>query len=442
MLLNAVAGTLPLAVGLLLVPVQLAGLGPHAFGAWSLVAASVGMMATLDLGLAATLFRYFSVNGRGGRADSDRLLSTALLAVAALLVVATPAFYLAAPLFASLLHLDPGQVPETVKLLRWLGPVVVLPLFASALAARLQSAGRFGLLASAVGAGQAVYALGVLAAYGRGMQPVDLAQAMVAGQLVTVAVAAALVRGGAGWHPRSAGLLARGERHAVASFAWRMQMASVWGFVNLEADTLIVALLLPVRSIGVYAIGAAVAGGLRSALSTLLPPLLGPVSAAGSDVPAAVAALVAVQRRWVRLAAGPVLLAIPLAAGVAAVLGRSLGAAPAAVAAALAAGNAVNLGTGVLSYFTRVIERPDLEAKYGRLSALVNVAVTVALTPWLGLIGVCVGTAVGQVVGSLWFIRVVRQATGLAIPSFVGDLPFIPRSRQARARTRRSPQPS
>jgi O-antigen/teichoic acid export membrane protein len=79
----------------------------------------------------------------------------------------------------------------------------------------------------------------------------------------------------------------------------------------------------------------------------------------------------------------------------------------------------------VLSYLTRVLHRPLLEARYGRLSALVNVAVTLALTPFVGLLGVCVGTAVGQVVGSLWFIRVVRRATGAQIPSFLGDVPVL-----------------
>src|SRR6266567_1292276 len=74
MTLNAMAGMLPLAVGLVLMRVQLGALGPKAFGAWSLVTAAVAMMATLDLGLAASLFRFFGVNGDRERAASDRLL--------------------------------------------------------------------------------------------------------------------------------------------------------------------------------------------------------------------------------------------------------------------------------------------------------------------------------------------------------------------------------
>jgi O-antigen/teichoic acid export membrane protein len=428
MLLNAVAGMLPLAVGLLLVPVQLAGLGPQAFGAWSLVAASVGMVSVLDLGLATSLFRFFGVNGERNRAASDRLLSTALLAVLGLLVVASPVLYLAAPAIGSLLHQDAGQVPATVATLRWLGPVVVLPLLVAALAARLQSAGRFGLLAVSVVVGQVVYAGAVLVARHGQLTGAGLARAMVAGQAVTAVCATVAVLAGVGWRPWRAGLLARDERREVAGFARRMQVAGVWGFVNLEADTLIVAAFLPVSSIGAYAIGASVSGGLRSALSTLLPPLLTPLSDAGTDVPVAADAMATVQRRWVRLAAGPALLCVPLAAGVALVLGHSLGhslgLASGAVAAALMAGNAVNLGTAVLSYLTRVLGRPDLEARYGRFSALVNIGVTLALTPWFGLVGVCVGTGAGQVVGSLWFIRLVRRSAGLPLPSFVRDVPL------------------
>jgi len=115
---------------------------------------------------------------------------------------------------------------------------------------------------------------------------------------------------------------------------------------------------------------------------------------------------------------------VALAAGAAAILSRGQPLAAWPVAAALMTGHAVNLGTGVLSYFTRVVGRPGIEARYGRVSACVNVAVTVALTGWLGLFGVCVGTAAGQVVGSLWFIRVVRAATGRPVRSFVVDVPW------------------
>ena len=426
LLLNAVAGMLPLAVGLVLVPILLGGLGAASFGVWSLLSASVGMMATLDLGLAASLFRYFGVNGDRDRPASDRLLNTALLVLAVALAIATALFAAAAPLIASVLHLDAALVPATVAMLRWLGPVLVLATMAAALAARLQSAGRFGLLALAVGLGQATYAGGVLRARASGLRLPELASALVAGQVVTVAVAAVCVAAVTGWRPWRAGLTSVEETREVGRFAWRMQVAGLWGFINLEADLIIVAVLLPVSSLGAYAVGASVAGGLRAALSTLLPPMLGPISRAGLDVDVAVAALVDVQRRWVRLAAGPAIVSIALAAGVAAVLGRGPGLLAGPVAAALMIGHAVNLGTGVLSYLTRVIARPVLEARYGRLSALVNVGVTVALTPAVGLLGVCLGTAAGQVVGSLWFIRVVRGATGRAVPSFVSEVPWGP----------------
>ncbi len=175
LLLNAVAGMLPLAVGLLLVPVLLAGLGAASFGAWSLLSASVGMMATLDLGLAASLFRYFGVNGEQNRRASDRLLSTALLVLAGALAVATPLLAAAAPVIASVLHQDATAVPATIAMLRWLGPVLVLPMMAAALAARLQSSGRYGLLALAVGLGQATYAGGVLRSRAAGMRLPGLA---------------------------------------------------------------------------------------------------------------------------------------------------------------------------------------------------------------------------------------------------------------------------
>jgi len=424
-MLNAVAGMVPLAVGLLLVPVLLKGLGAASFGAWSLLAASAGMMATLDLGLAASLFRFFGVNGRRDPAANDRLLTTALAALAVVLAVASPLLAAAAPIFAAALHQDPSLVPATVAMFRWLGPVLLLPMMAAALAARLQTEARFGLLALAVGLGQGVYAGGVLASRSAGLNLPALAAWLVAGQLVTVLAAAVAVGAATSWRPWRGGVTTRGEAGQVARFALRMQVAGLWGFINLESDLILVAVLLPATSLGAYAVASSVAGGLRSALSTLLPPMLGPVSDAGTDLDAALAAHTQVQRRWVRLVAGPAVASIALAAGAAAVLSRGHQLAAAPVAAALMVGHAVNLGTGVLSYLTRSTAHPALEARYGRVSALVNVAVTVALTPWLGLVGVCVGTAAGQVVGSLWFIRIVTAALGRPVRGFVRDVPWL-----------------
>ncbi len=422
--LNSFAGLLPLAVGLLLFPVLLTWLGPDRFGAWSLVGAGLGLMAVLDLGIGASLYRYFGVNGDARRLDSDRLLTSALLVLVCLAGILAVAGHVVAPLVTSVLHTSPENRPEISHLLSWAGAVLVLPVMAAGLGSRLQAAGEYAWLATAVAIGQCVYVGGLLLAHLRGDHLVAMLAALAAGLGVTGLVEAVAVRAVLGWRPLGAGLVRRSQLREVAAFAWAMQRAGFWALINLEADAIVVAAFLPLRLVGAYALGATVASGLRACVGSLLLPLLPPLSAAGGSPTESIAVATAVQRDWVRLAAKPASLCVPVAGVLAWSLGGGNRSEAALVAAVLALGHAFNLGTAVLSYWTRVVSRPDIEARYGRVSALVNVGLTLALVPWLGLFGVCVGTAVGQLTGSLWFVGTVRRWVQAPVPSFVRDVPW------------------
>ena len=422
--LNAFAGLLPLAVGLLLFPVLLSWLGPDRFGAWSLVAAGIGLVGVLDLGIGASLYRYFGVNGEDGRADSDRLLTSALLVLLCLAVVLAVLGHLLAPFVAGLLHTSPEYRPEIAHLLSWAGAVLVLPVMVAGLGSRLQAAGRYGWLAAAVGVGQSVYVIGLLIAHANGDQLTAILAALAAGFVVTGLIEGVAVSVVLGWRPLRGGLVRRAQAREVVRFAWTMQRSGFWALVNLEADAFVVAAFLPLRLVGAYSLGATVASGLRAGVGSLLLPLLPPLSAASGAPSESVRVAEVVQRQWVRLASRPALMCVPVAATLAWSLGGVNRAEAALVAAVLALGHAVNLGTAVFSYWTRVVSRPEIEARYGRVSGLVNVGLTLALVPWLGLVGVCIGTAVGQVVGSLWFVRTVRRWLAVPVRSFVNDVPW------------------
>ena len=100
-------------------------------------------------------------------------------------------------------------------------------------------------------------------------------------------------------------------------------------------------------SVGAYALGATVASGLRACVGSLLLPLLPPLSAAGGSPTESIAVATAVQRDWVRLAAKPASLCVPVAGVLAWSLGGGNRSEAALVAAVLALGHAFNLGTAV-----------------------------------------------------------------------------------------------
>jgi O-antigen/teichoic acid export membrane protein len=90
----------------------------------------------------------------------------------------------------------------------------------------------------------------------------------------------------------------------------------------------------------------------------------------------------------------------------------------------LVASNAVNLWTGPLTVLTAAVGRPQLEARYGIAGTIVNVVLTVPFVLAFGLLGTVVATAIGQVLGSLYLIRIVRRRYDASIPSFLKEVPL------------------
>jgi O-antigen/teichoic acid export membrane protein len=421
LLLNAAGGTAPMVVGLLLMFLLVPGLGAARFGVWSLVAVGIGLVGSLDLGIGAAAFRFFGVNEAHRQEHSDGLLTTLLVLLVPASLVSGFLLRLAATPLAAHLHAPAAVRAETAGLLRWLGFVMLIPIAVSVAGSRLQAAQRFLGFALCVGLGQLVYLAGACWVIASGAGLTALLAALACGLLVTLGGQLLALLVGHTWHPLAAGLLGRREAAEFATFAWAMQRAGLWAMVNLELDGLVVAVFLPVQVVGAYAVGASVASGLRSAVLTLLPPLLPPLAAVGLDAERSIDVARCVHRDWLRVAAAPALLGIPAVTALAWALGHQQGGAAALVALMLSLGNAVNLGTGVISFWARASGRPVLEVRYGRLSGVVNVGLTLVLVPTVGLVGVCAATAVGQVVGSTWFVGQVERASGSRVRVWILD---------------------
>lgn len=415
----------PAVVMLVLTPAIIDTIGIRGFGVYALALGITLLLSAFDGGISTSAQRFFAVlQGGGDAAGATRLLKTLLLVVtAAALVVTTVMWVVAGPL-ATALNIPRALEDDAVLLFTLQGPLLGLLLVQQVFRALLAAHHRFRLISMAVTAGAAVYAVTALLALETGAGLRGLALALLLQQtVVALGFGLAAVR----QTVRGRGLTTRQELRTFFGHAWRVQVAGVAYFVNTQADTLIIGAVLPVSNVGLYSAGASFASQLRNIpLNALLPvqSVLG-TALGTSGQSAAVAEFVRLQRLWVRTLSGYVAVACASAwFGVTAWLGQDLSLAG-VIATVLLVGYGVNLLTGVLSIFVAVLGAPELLARYGVASMLVNLALTVPLV-FLGPVGVVVATATAHVAGSLYLLRLARTRLSVSVPSFLADVPWLP----------------
>ena len=193
----------------------------------------------------------------------------------------------------------------------------------------------------------------------------------------------------------------------------------------METDPLVVAAALPIRYVGVYALGSRLSAAARALPLNALGPLLTHLARRTADEAHSVDALASAQHAWVKALGGYVVAAtFALTPAMAAWLGPRYWVSG-LVAAILFAGMGVNLLTGVMTIYLRAVGRPDIEARYGWATTLTNVVLTVPGVLVGGVLGVASATGIAQVVGSLYLIRLVRQTPARQHANFLGSFPVI-----------------
>jgi O-antigen/teichoic acid export membrane protein len=232
-----------------------------------------------------------------------------------------------------------------------------------------------------------------------------LAIRYVAGLIVGFALAGRLVR------LRRPLLPSRAERAAFLAYAGRMQLSSITSFLNGEVDALVVAALLPVRYVGLFAAAHQVATAARSLPLFAFPPLLTTFanSFAQRGEPGALAEFVRIQSRWLPVVLGYTVVATSAAAFVVPIwLGDGFQLAG-VIAAILTFGYGLHVAlTGIRTCFARSIGQPGLETRYSIFSTIVNVMLTVPLALIFGVVGVVIATAVALTSASVYFVWLCR----------------------------------
>ncbi|MDA8292326.1 MAG: polysaccharide biosynthesis C-terminal domain-containing protein [Actinomycetota bacterium] len=422
---TAQAATVVLNLGL--TPFLLTRLGVDRYGIFALTASFRGLLSNLDGGLGPTAYRYFAVHaGSGDRRATSSLLATMLVLTALVVGLVTGASAIFAPGIMSLVHASPALRESGALLVREYMPIM----FVGALRAMFQrivmANHRWAYYNGTVIASEVVYVGLAFALVDSGLGLSGLVLAFAGSEAVALVSAVA-----GAWHfvdVRHMRLARRSELRDLLRFSSRVQIAEVASSFNFEIDALIVGLIFPVRYVSFYSIGSNVSSQLAGLPGNALPPISVTLSRTfgRSTLRDTLDEFVAIQRMWVRtIAAFPLVAAVAVLFGVDRWLGGQAELAG-VVAAILLVGQSPLLYSGVMDTLGKAANRPGLESRYLGVGMAVNIPFTVGLAFGVGMLGVPIGTGLGQMASSVYFLRIARRQIAPDLRSFVPDFPVVP----------------
>ena len=423
---NLIAQVFPLAINLLLTPYVIHGLGIERFGLYVVLLTVSDFLRSFDGGIYASANRYFAVYaGRDDRAATTRLLTTLVLVVSGLGVLVAAVLAFTAPYVLKLFSFPAELQGEATFLLRTFGLVVALALLRGLFSAVLTSRQRFGVN-SAVTVGQyVVYSAGLVLTVesGSGLRGVALtflAQMLISGAVLALAARPWLDR-------RAVRPVNAAETRDFFRYASRAQVVGVSDLINLQADAFITGAFLDVRRVALYSAGANLSHQVRNLPTNAVAPaaaLLGAVFGERGEE-AAITEFRRLQRLWVVAVTGWVVVAAGIAGfGIPVWLGPTFRISG-LVAVVLMVAHLLRLWVQMLVVLCQTVGRPELEARYAAVAVGANLVLTVALVGPLGVIGVVLGTALGQGIGTAVLVREVRRRYRPDIPTFLGEVPWV-----------------
>jgi len=418
------AGTVAINVGL--TPFLLLHLGVDRYGLFALISSFRGLLSNLDGGLGPAAMRFFAIKAStNDRRGTSSLLLTMLVLLAVVTGAVAGLVALGAPALAAVVHTSPALRRQGVELLRLLLPVGVVAALQQATARIISSQHRWGYLNAMGFVSTVVYAgvAAVLVSQGHGL--FSLFWATVAAEVVLVIGSIA-----GAWDqlvPSAFRMLPRSELTELLRYSSRVQIAAIASSFNYEIDSLLVALLFPVRYVAYYSIGSNFSSQLVSLPTNAITPIGVTLSRTfgSSSFESTVEEFTGLQRLWVRSVA-----AFPFIGAASAyfAIDRWLGQAnrlAGVVAVILLLGQAMSLFSLVMDNFGKSVNRPDLESRYLGAGVVANIALTIPLALTIGMLGVPTGTAVGAVVSGLYFLYLARRELSPDLRSFLAEIPKL-----------------
>jgi O-antigen/teichoic acid export membrane protein len=427
---NTVGQFLVVGISLGLTPFLLHHLGATLYGIFALVSSVRGLLRNLDGGLAPTGYRYFPVYvGQGDVAVTTSLLVTMLTLVMIIVGTVTTAMILVAPAAVGVFALGSGLAGhshETVQLIRVLMPALFIAAIRTPIQRLVVAHHRWAFFSYTQVMAAVVYAataVGVSFATS-GLQCLIWATyAQEAILLITAAWACrryiSLKR--LRWLPIS-------EVRQILRFGSRVQIAAIASSFNFELDALLLGFLFPVRYVAYYSIGANFSQQVTNIPFNGLGPIMQEIglSYGRSGKEGVLRSFPTTQRMWVTaLGIFPMVAALEGWFGIRVWLGQGAQLA-AATAVLLVIGTAPLLLNSIVDVTAKVVGMPEIESWYLGIGMAVNVVCTVPLALSVGVIGVPLGTAIGQIISVAVCIYLARKRIGKRITPFYCCISYVP----------------
>ena len=432
--LNGLGVAATLALNFFLVPFTIRHLGPAGYGIWVLVlsfALSGGYFSLSDLGLQVSVVKTVSeAEARHDRHRTSEVLSSALVLLTAVAVAAVAALFVIG-LVANRLFTVPPELHTSLRLLFWLlAGELAAGLPGLAFMGLLEGLQRYGAIRAIDLTRQIIYGLVVAAALltGHGVVALGVALAVstATGTIGYFSVARRFLPG-LTISPR---LVKRSTVRSLFSFGGWVFLAKVNSAVWNGMDPIILATLLTSSTLAGYDVASKIQGAVGVVLaftsSALMP------AASGFHAKGEVDRLRELLIRGTRYS---VTLALPVVIG-AGLLARSLivhwvsprfgfvaGATQLFLSLQLISATASVANTMLVG-----LGRVKAVTLYASVAAVVNLGVSIALAPRLGIRGVILGTLVGYGITAPLYIRLVLKELTMRFRDFAAGalLPMLP----------------
>lgn len=422
---QAVGQVVPLVLNLLLTPYFMKGLGLEIWGIFLLVNVVQLVLGSFDGGIGPSANRFFTIYaGRGDREATTALLTTLVLIISALATVVFGLFFALSPWIIQFFPVTRPDPDGSILLLRVLIVLVAMAQVRSLFAYVLFAQHKFGITTSMGLLGHVIYAVGMVLTVRSGAGLAGIAATFVLQQVVaTLFIIPSTFR----YLDRSGVRLMRpAEMRDFWGYSWKVQLSSLLDIVAMQGDMLIVSRFTP-REQPLFGQGSNFAQQLRMVPMNAFSPIQAMVGRAVGGKPHDEARedYHRIQRLWVVGVVGWVAAAAPasyfavnhwlLASSRTARLPLSMAVnLPGQVAAILLIGHLFYLLSIIQIIWCLAVGRSDLELRYGIVSLVLNLTMTIALIIPYGVIGSIVATALSQAISSA-VLSVLMRREGLDV---------------------------
>ncbi len=391
----------------LLTPLMIRQLGMAEFGLWALVFSVLGFFSLLDLGFGTAAVKYIAqCHGSDDVQSRDTIVSTLAAVYVCLAIVAAAGIGVLTPHFNGLFSVPADRAGRAIAVL-WILAIrtVLLGLPLSLFRHILFGRQKVYLINAVQCIMTAVYGVAAWLALSRGMGIVTLAWLNLGAMLVehVAYIALVLLTGGVRVSVR---LISGSMFRRLSSLSVFACLANVAGLILLRADPIVIKIFLSLSAVAIYAVAlkmAEYAHVLVKQFISVLSPMVAQMSGRGE---AEKIRFVLVNcTRFALVPAGIVAVCVYVLGKRAVVLWVGAEFAPAGtVLVILITAILLSVPQMTASTVLTMTGHHKLTGSAAVVSMAINVAASVAMVRWLGIVGVAMGTLIATVIVDVFVI--------------------------------------